>query len=272
MPLPARQTVNRGEYTCDSFLVCTRTVTGLVTLVALQTQIAKLAVCPARTWAGLVNGWTRTHRCGVVGVGLVDLLGLGDGVAVLVGVLVGAGLDLGGLVRGVGLLLGVTLRLGLGLADLELLALGLGLVLADLELLVLGLGLLGGSDVLLLVGLGCGLAEVVLVLLGGALADRLAVDLGLAVRFDAKVSALSRSAVFGRLAHPDGLPAAAGCAVAALASVTPAALEEQTAKPVKAPSTASRTSRALTCPTSPRLTFRLRTWSTLMCSPYAWPG
>jgi hypothetical protein len=59
------------------------------------------------------------------------LLGLGEGLAVLVGVLVGAGLDLGGLVCGVGLFGDVALLLGLGLADFELLALGLGLLLAE---------------------------------------------------------------------------------------------------------------------------------------------
>jgi len=261
VPLPAGQTVNRGAYACSSFLICTRTVTEPLTLVALQTQIAKLAVCPGWIRAALENGWTRTHSCG----GLDDLLGLGEGLAVLVGDLVGAGLDLGGLVCGVGLF-----------PDVEL-ALGFGLLLADLELLALGLGLFGGSDVPLLVELGRALAEVVLVLagagldlvacaagevllaLGCALADRLAAGFGLRARFDVKVSELSSSAVFGRLAHADALADAAACAVPAPAMVTPTALEEQTTNPVKAPTTVSRASLALTRPTSPRLTCRLRT-------------
>jgi hypothetical protein len=141
------------------------------------------------------------------------------------------------------------------------------------------LGLFGGSDGLLLVELGCALAEVVLVLagaevafvtraagevlvvLGCALADRLAAGFGLLTRFELKVSALSRSAVFGRLAHAETPPEVVGCAVAALARVTPSAPEEQAANPVMAPSVASRMSLLLTCPTSPRLTLRLRTWS-----------
>lgn len=56
VPLPSGHTVKPGAYTWSSLLVCTRTVTESLTLLALQTQITKLAVCAGRTWAELVNG------------------------------------------------------------------------------------------------------------------------------------------------------------------------------------------------------------------------
>lgn len=115
------------------------------------------------------------------------------------------------------------------------LVLAAGLLLPGAGLLVRGAGVLLAGAGLLLV-LGAGLLE-----LGAGL-----------------VSALSRVADLGRVAHTD-VAAAAVCLAPALASVTPTALEEQTPKPMKAPSTISRTSWALTCPASPRLALQLGT-------------
>lgn len=175
----------------------------------------------------------------MLGVGLV----LDVGLALPVGLVLEPELELGSVLLGFGVL-----ELGCALGEAGLVSLGFGL-------LVLGWG---DGDVLL--ALGCALAD----WLAAGVADWL-------VRFDVREREVARTAVFGRAAHADAADAA-GCTALALASVTPTALAEQTANPVRALSTASRTSLVLNCPTSPRLTFRLRTWSPSCAQHYARPG
>lgn len=64
----------------------------------LQTQITKLATCPALTSDEVEKDWTRTHSCGVFVLGgdvVGEPLGVGDGLGDVVAVELGLGLGLG---------------------------------------------------------------------------------------------------------------------------------------------------------------------------------
>jgi hypothetical protein len=117
---------------------------------------------PGRTREALDSAWTDTQSCGFffVGGGVVDLLGVGVGVGVLL--VLPDGLGLADLVLG-GVLFGlVLLVLGLGLAELEVDLLGLGVA---VFFVVLGLGDADADAVELCVLVGFAL--------DGAVADRL---------------------------------------------------------------------------------------------------
>jgi hypothetical protein len=181
LPSATGQTEKRGLPMNSAKATFTVTRTCRLVALALQTQIAKLAVCPALTCEALEKDWTRTHSCGVaLGLGLgegegggVLGLGLGSGLLLGDGVTVGLGLALGFFVE-VGVGVALCDGFGLGLEDvpeLELAeVLGVGLELA--ELLGWELELFDSLGLALDVGELVGLALVLVVLLG----DPLGVD------------------------------------------------------------------------------------------------
>jgi hypothetical protein len=142
LPSATGQTEKRGLPMNSAKATFTVTRTWRLVALALQTQITKLAVCPAFTCEALEKDWTRTHSCGV-GLGL----GLGDGEGDVGGVLglgLGSGLLLGdGVTVGLGLALGFLVKVGVGVAVCDGFGLGLGLEdVPELELAeVLGVGL-----------------------------------------------------------------------------------------------------------------------------------
>jgi hypothetical protein len=219
------------------------TVTPLLSALVLQTQITKLAVCPAFTSEEVENDWILTHSSGVLALPVGEL---GDPL--------GDGLGLGepvGLVLGLGELPCDSERDGDGLGAVELGdELGLSDALADgdgeSEALVLTLAL---GDVLAL-ALPDG------VVLEDALAepDSLAGTLvwppagaGLLLR---PIIAEVSSALFGR---EEQVVLTMGGLEFSAARAWPARLKLMNANPATAPSATDRGIGALTCPTSPYL-------------------
>jgi hypothetical protein len=77
---------------------CALTTTPVLAALVLHTQITKLAVVPASTSDAAETDCVRTHNCGVIwpaGGDVVDALGVGDGLAGVLALVLGSGLGLG---------------------------------------------------------------------------------------------------------------------------------------------------------------------------------
>jgi hypothetical protein len=229
-------------------LTATRTVTPELGALVVHTQTAKLATAPGFTRELAENDCTWTQSCGVFGFGFGAgevFVGLGDGVG-----FGDVGLGDVGLGDGGGLELDGEFVL-VGFGDGSLLCAGLGLELSDC------VGLVVGPEVGPALGVSVGVT----------LALELDVEVALAWVLPGFARALllagapagtrwaSRVAFFGMVLHAALTIGPTGCTgpLASAAKAWPSMLKETKAKPVRAPTTAGRTTR---CALTPDLTSR----------------